>query len=437
MKRWVKIILFISVFISIICGVLLSISFNYIPSIKLKGDSVINIKINQVYKDDGASATIFDHDVSKDIKVIDSVDYDHIGEYKITYKISNKYLKKSNQVERTIIIVDEDAPSIKLKGKSTVTLYVGQKYEDEGVEVIDNYDVLKDEDIVIDSNVDTKKAGEYLITYTIKDSSGNESTISRKVIVKVKTTTTTTTKVTTTLLPGETTTAAASLPSNVGTGRGISILMYHYFYDAEAGEDGKDSNYIEKNSFDAQMKYLNENGYYFPTWQEVADFVDGKITLPSKSVVITADDGHESFFRIALPILEKYQVKATAFIITDRRSNVYQNYSSSYVSYQSHTHSMHQGGCSGGSNGRFRCISLEDGVADLNKSFSLIGGNNEAIAYPFGDVNQNALDIVKQTPIKVGVTTKYGRAKKGMDRLRLPRMRMYKGMSLSAFINSL
>lgn len=34
------------------------------------------------------------------------------------------------------------------------------------------------------------------------------------------------------------------------------------------------------------MKYLSENNYYFPTWDEVASFIDGKQVLPEKSVVI-------------------------------------------------------------------------------------------------------------------------------------------------------
>ncbi len=62
------------------------------------------------------------------------------------------------------------------------------------------------------------------------------------------------------------------------------------------------------------MKYLSENNYYFPTWDEVASFIDGKQVLPEKSVVITIDDGQSSVFEYAYPILEKYNVKATAIM---------------------------------------------------------------------------------------------------------------------------
>lgn len=62
--------------------------------------------------------------------------------------------------------------------------------------------------------------------------------------------------------------------------------MYHYFYDKSNGEIGENSNYMEVSDFDNQMKYLSENNYYFPTWDEVASFIDGKQVLPEKSVVI-------------------------------------------------------------------------------------------------------------------------------------------------------
>ena len=47
------------------------------------------------------------------------------------------------------------------------------------------------------------------------------------------------------------------------------------------------------------------------TESEVEDFIDGKIQLPSKSVVLTVDDGDDSFFELAIPLLQKYNVNAT------------------------------------------------------------------------------------------------------------------------------
>ena len=71
---------------------------------------------------------------------------------------------------------------------------------------------------------------------------------------------------------------------------GLPVLMYHFFYD-KSKDSGKDGNWIEISNFEEQMKYLAENDFYFPTWEQVENYIDGKQELPEKSIVITVDDG--------------------------------------------------------------------------------------------------------------------------------------------------
>lgn len=65
---------------------------------------------------------------------------------------------------------------------------------------------------------------------------------------------------------------------------GLPVLMYHFFYD-KSKDSGKDGNWIEISDFEEQMKYLAENDFYFPTWEQVENYIDGKQDLPEKSVV--------------------------------------------------------------------------------------------------------------------------------------------------------
>ena len=97
---------------------------------------------------------------------------------------------------------------------------------------------------------------------------------------------------------------------------------------------------------------------------------------------------------------------------------------------------MHRGGCTGGHGGLFRCISHDKGVDDLKQSVEAIG-NKDVLAYPYGDVTANVLSITKEVGFKIGVTTKYGRAKKGMDKLQLPRVRVSKSTKIAGFKASL
>ena len=430
-----KVLLFIFVIISTIClmsGIyIFYVANNVPPIIELNGKDTITINVGETYQDEGATATYLDFDVTDKISVDNTLDINKTGTYKITYKIKLKYIKLTSTEVRTINVIDANSPIITLT-KNEITIDQNTKYNEPGYKATDSYDGDLTDQVKIENKVDTKTPGEYKVIYQVQDSSGNTFETSRKVIVR-KTTTTTKKTTTTTKDPnkmGDT----GKVTTKKGSGEGIPILMYHYFFDSEAGETGKDSNWMDVKDFEIQLKYLSDNNYYYPTWQEVYDFVEGKITLPSKSVVITMDDGHKSIYTYAIPLLEKYKVKATAFIITskDNAKKIKKYTNHEYIEFQSHTHNMHQGGCSGGHGGLFRCISYDKGLADLKKSIEFLG-KSDAIAYPFGDVTKNVLTITKDANFKVGVTTQWGYAKKGADPLQLPRVRMYKGIALSTF----
>ena len=94
---------------------------------------------------------------------------------------------------------------------------------------------------------------------------------------------------------------------------GLPVLMYHFFYD-KSKDSGKDGNWIEISNFEEQMKYLAENDFYFPTWEQVENYIDGKQELPEKSIVITVDDGDPSFFELAVPIIQKYKILVSIYL---------------------------------------------------------------------------------------------------------------------------
>ncbi len=81
-------------------------------------------------------------------------------------------------------VVDTEAPNLTLIGKPTLTLSLGDTYEEYGAKAVDAIDGNLTEYISISSNVDTAKAGNYEVIYRVKDSSGNEATLRREVIVR-------------------------------------------------------------------------------------------------------------------------------------------------------------------------------------------------------------------------------------------------------------
>ncbi|MGH7203019.1 MAG: polysaccharide deacetylase family protein, partial [Candidatus Levyibacteriota bacterium] len=96
----------------------------------------------------------------------------------------------------------------------------------------------------------------------------------------------------------------------------VPILLYHY---VENVKNKKDRLRVELNItpfvFEEQVKTLLNAGYTFMTAKELGDVLDGKMALPPKPILLTFDDGHWDFATDVLPILKKYNVKATAYII--------------------------------------------------------------------------------------------------------------------------
>ncbi len=91
----------------------------------------------------------------------------------------------------------------------------------------------------------------------------------------------------------------------------LEILMYHDIVDA--GEPVSDWTVTVK-KFRSDMAWLWDNGY--------TSFLPGELPepeeLPEKSVLITFDDGYESNYRYALPILREYGMKAVVSVIVQR-----------------------------------------------------------------------------------------------------------------------
>jgi len=98
--------------------------------------------------------------------------------------------------------------------------------------------------------------------------------------------------------------------------KGVPVLMYHALEDhshpAGAIDSGEQLYVLDVTTFKEQMEYLNQNGYKTLLLRDVVDIG----FIPKKSVVITFDDGHESNYSLALPILLKYGFKAEFFITT-------------------------------------------------------------------------------------------------------------------------
>ena len=114
--------------------------------------------------------------------------YIKCGKYYTTdgYKEEKKQTTKTKKKTK-----DTEKPVITIIGEKEVTIEVGATYEDEGAKATDNVDGDITSKIKVSNEINSSKAGEYKITYTVSDKAGNtaESTRNVRVIVKPETTT--------------------------------------------------------------------------------------------------------------------------------------------------------------------------------------------------------------------------------------------------------
>ena len=217
---------------------------------------------------------------------------------------------------------------------------------------------------------------------------------------------------------------------------GLAVCMYHYVYDKNDPPANLNANYIEVSALEEQLIYLKENNYYFPSWEEVRQYVDGELLLPEKSIVLSFDDGAKSFLKVGAPLFDKYNIPVTSFLITNKDGeNKVATYETPYLQFQSHTHNMHRAGGNIGHGGIFPVMPHDEAVADLKESIRICG-NGEALAYPYGDYNDSCVAAVKEAGFLCAFTTEYGRVFPGDNPYLLPRIRISHGQSLASFISA-
>ncbi|GGA75520.1 hypothetical protein GCM10011369_16730 [Neiella marina] len=154
------------------------------PVISLIGESTMTITVGDDFSDPGS--TVSDN-VDSDLVAVASGAVDNMtpGSYVITYMVSDVAGNEATATRTVVVeaapISDSEAPVITLNGESSMTLLVGNDYQEPGATVTDNVDTGLV--AAIAGSVDTTTAGTYTVTYSVSDAAGNQATATRTVIV--------------------------------------------------------------------------------------------------------------------------------------------------------------------------------------------------------------------------------------------------------------
>ena len=328
----------------------------------------------------------------------------------------NRHVAQKSDMEENDSFVDDaqkaeesSSASIVLEESGALQIKLGDVFTEPGYTATDEDGTDLTSSVQVDMSA-LNRAGNQEVIYSVEGNNGVTAEVSRQVEV---------------------------LPNTEYETAGLPICMYHYVYDPAEPPENPDSNFISTTALAEEMQYLHDNGYYFPTWQEVRDYVDGKLLLPEKSIVLTFDDG-PNYMYLGTPILEKYQTPATSFVIAsywDSKEMLY-GYSSDHLTFQSHSYKMHQGGGSIGHGGIYTAMSREEVLSDLQISFEICG-NHDAFAYPFGDYTEEGCAVLEEAGLLCAVTTENNKCYPGDNPYLLPRVRMIGTQSLAQFISAI
>lgn len=217
---------------------------------------------------------------------------------------------------------------------------------------------------------------------------------------------------------------------------GVSILMYHMIGDMK-----NNSAVMTEDNLRIQMQYLKDHGYHPITMQELYDYVTKGEKLPSKPVCITFDDGYLDSYTIVYPMMKEFGYPWTLFLITDDVGKSYNRMTweqlkemadSGAVTIANHTLShpkLH--------NLPTRA-EKENEIIGANKALKYhLGIDNLWFAYPYGDYDDEVIDICKKAGIKLAVTTDAGRVHVGSYPYDLKRVYIGNNVSLARFMERL
>ncbi|WP_066372395.1 polysaccharide deacetylase family protein [Neobacillus fumarioli] len=215
---------------------------------------------------------------------------------------------------------------------------------------------------------------------------------------------------------------------------GIPVLAYHHLLEKNENKLFKKSDTtITPESFNQQMRYLSQQHFASITTGDLENYLNGKIILPKNTVLITFDDGLQSVYRYAYPVLKKYNLKATEFMITGRiektpskwdpdklnaLSYPEMNQMKDVFEFNSHTNNLHN--LNGNKKSDVVTKPYNIVKADLALSKKIL--NAHSFAYPFGQYNKQTIQILKDLGYKSAFTTAEGYAKMGDNPYTIPRI---------------
>ncbi|MDD5731274.1 MAG: polysaccharide deacetylase family protein [Patescibacteria group bacterium] len=217
--------------------------------------------------------------------------------------------------------------------------------------------------------------------------------------------------------------------------KNIPILMYHYIEPETPTQSTLRRNLgVTPENFEKQMKWLYDNGFKTMSLSQYFSLVAESKEIQPKTVLITIDDGYRDFFENAAPVLNRYNMKATIFIITNSvGSPAYMDWDQirllSDQGFEFGSHSL--------THPNLKLLSdvrLNDEVKKSKEKLEQeLGRAVNFFCYPTGAFDTRVESAVRAAGYRGAFTTIYGYRDSNKNMFELPRFRITHTMSIEGF----
>lgn len=222
----------------------------------------------------------------------------------------------------------------------------------------------------------------------------------------------------------------------------VLVLMYH---DVTASP--KDVRSLSAANFERQLRLMKDNNFHWISMRQYRDFILHGSPVPDNAVLLTFDDGYESFYKYAYPLLEKYRAPAASFLIVGTIGNPrkpgveklnwdqVKEMHRGGIDFFNHTYDLHYYGPTD-ARGKHpepalssRLYLKDKGRRETEKEYEArvdadlrqandvlkqeLGEDNRVLAFPYGAFSKPLLRICKSRGIDVTLTVKSGLNKPG------------------------
>ena len=181
----------------------------------------------------------------------------------------------------------------------------------------------------------------------------------------------------------------------------VPVLLYHNIMEGFKNEDKL--LHISPKNFKIHMQAILGAGYTPITYAEFSEASKNGTQLPQNPIIITFDDGYQSNYEYAYPVLKEMGIKATIFVITSRMGDYTVAYphftwetaiemeNSGIIDIQSHSHTHPD----------FSTIEEDQTIYEARMAKYLIETNMNKectnFAYPYGQVNGISNGVMLRT----------------------------------------